>query len=117
MRKFLSRAAVTLCLVALLLIAAVWTIEFYPRRKPHPPLKLAHGTLAIQHARIYASPSAPAIDDGTILIRDGLIAAVGPNVAIPPDATLVPCDHCTVTAGFWNAHVHFTEPKWSMAEW
>jgi imidazolonepropionase-like amidohydrolase len=22
-----------------------------------------------------------------------------------------------VTAGFWNAHVHFTEPKWAMAQW
>jgi imidazolonepropionase-like amidohydrolase len=22
-----------------------------------------------------------------------------------------------VTAGFWNAHVHFTEPKWNLAEW
>jgi imidazolonepropionase-like amidohydrolase len=117
MRKFLFRTGVTLCVIALLLIAAVWVLEFYPRRNPHPPLKLAHGTLAIEHARIYTSPTARAIDDGTILIRDGLIAAVGANVAIPPDATLVPCDHCTVTAGFWNAHVHLTEPKWSMAEW
>jgi len=117
MRKFLFRTAITLCVIALLLIAAVWTLEFYPRRNPHPLLKLAHGTLAIQHARIYTAPGAPVIDDGTILIRDGLIAAVGASVAIPSDATLIPCDHCIVTAGFWNAHVHFTEPKWSMAEW
>ena len=27
-----------------------------------------------------------------------------------------PCDHCIVTAGFWNAHVHFTEDKWSFAD-
>ena len=39
------------------------------------------------------------------------------QVAVPADATIVPCDHCVVTAGFWNTHVHFTEPKWSMAQW
>ena len=117
MRKFLFRTAITVCAIAFLLIAAVWTLEFYPRRNSHPPLKLAHGTLAIQHARIYTAPGAPVFDDGTIVIRDGLIAAAGANIAVPPDATLIPCDHCTVTAGFWNAHVHFTEPKWSMAEW
>ena len=41
------------------------------------PLQLAKGTLAIEHARIYISPTDPPIDDGTILVRDGLIAAVG----------------------------------------
>ena len=117
MRKALFRIAVSLCVIAVLLFAALWIIEFYPRRNSHPPLKLAQGTLAIQHARIYTAPTAPPIDDGTILIRDGLIAEVGPSVAIPSSATLIPCDRCTVTAGFWNAHVHFSEPKWSMAEW
>jgi imidazolonepropionase-like amidohydrolase len=73
--------------------------------------------LAIEHAKIYVSPTAPPIDDGTVLVRDGLIAAVGNQVAVPADATVLPCDHCVVTAGFWNMHVHFTEPKWSMAEW
>ena len=118
MRKFLFRAALSLCLAAFLALAAVWVIEFYPRRNSHPPLKLATGMLAIQHARIYTSPFVPPILDGTILIRDGLIvAAIGPGFPIPSGTTLIPCDHCTVTAGFWNAHVHFTQPKWSMAEW
>lgn len=97
--------------------AAVWVLEFYPQRNSHPPLKLAKGTLAIQHARIYTSPGDPPIDDGTVLVRDGLIAAVGTQVQVPIDATILPCDHCVVTAGFWNAHVHFTEPKWSNANW
>jgi imidazolonepropionase-like amidohydrolase len=30
---------------------------------------------------------------------------------------MIPCQNCTVTAGFWNMHVHFTEPKWSGVEW
>jgi len=117
MRKTIVGIAITLCALAVLAVAAIWAVEFYPRRNSHPPLKLAKGVLAIQHARVYTTPTAPPLDDATILVRDGVIAAVGANLAIPPAATLIPCDYCVVTAGFWNAHVHFTESKWSMAEW
>ncbi len=106
-------------LIVLLVLAAglFWFLEIYPRRDPHPPLKLAQGTLVIRHARIYVSPTDPPIDDGTILIHNGFIAAVGQQVDVPAGATEVPCDHCVVTAGFWNAHVHFTEPKWNFSDW
>ena len=117
MRKFLFRSLLVLCLIGVLFATFVWTVEFYPRHNSHPPLKLAKGTLAILHARIYTSPNDPPIPDGTVLIRDGLIAQVGVNIPIPDDADAVPCDHCIVTAGFWNSHVHFTEPKWNFAEW
>lgn len=117
MRRWVFRAFSFLLILALLAVAAIWVVEFYPRYNSHPPLKLAQGTLAIQHACIYLSPTDPPIDDGTILVRNGLIAKVGPQVDVPADATIVPCDHCVVTAGFWNMHVHFTEPKWSMANW
>ena len=117
MRRWVLRLVLSLVVLVVLGCTAVWLLEIYPRRDPHPPLKLARGTLAIEHSRIYVSPTDPPIEDGTVLVRDGLIAAVGPNVEIPPGTTSVPCDHCVVTAGFWNAHVHFTEPQWSMAEW
>lgn len=117
MRKFLFSGLLALCFLVLLFVAFVWTVEFYPRRNSHPPLKLAHGTLVIQHARIYTSPADPPIPDGTVLIRDGLIAQVGASVQIPDGVTQVACNGCIVTAGFWNAHVHFTEPKWQFAEW
>jgi imidazolonepropionase-like amidohydrolase len=117
MRRWVFRVILSLLVVLILACGAVWLLEFYPRRNSHPPLKLAHGTLAIQHARIYVSPTDPPIEDGSILIRDGLIAAVGAKVEVPTGTTLLPCDHCIVTAGFWNAHVHFTEPKWGRAEW
>ncbi|MGC1423399.1 MAG: amidohydrolase family protein [Terracidiphilus sp.] len=117
MRRWLFRLFSLLLILFVVAGAAVWLIEFYPRHGSHPPLKLARGTLAIEHARIYTSPNDPPIEDGTVLVRDGLIAAVGNQVVVPSDATIVPCDHCVVTAGFWNAHVHFTEPKWSMANW
>jgi imidazolonepropionase-like amidohydrolase len=117
MRKWVFRVFSSLLIFAAFVFFAVWLLEFYPRHGSRPPLKLAKGALAIEHARIYVAPTDPPIDDGTVLVRDGLIAAVGKQVEVPPDATIVPCNHCVVTAGFWNAHVHFTEPKWAMAQW
>jgi imidazolonepropionase-like amidohydrolase len=117
MRRWIFRLLSAFLVVLALFCAAIWLLLVYPRRVAHPPLKLAHGTLAIQHARIYVSPTDPPIDDGSIVIRDGVISAVGHGIETPAGAVLIPCDHCVVTAGFWNAHVHFTEPKWSGAEW
>jgi imidazolonepropionase-like amidohydrolase len=117
MRRWVIRLLSAVIVLLALFCVFAWVVEFYPRRVAHPLLKLAEGTLAIEHARIYVSPNDPPIDDGSILIRNGLIYAVGRQIEIPPDATQVPCNGCVVTAGFWNAHVHFTEPKWSGAEW
>ena len=68
--------------------------------------------LALTHARIYASPDAVPIADGTILIHDGRIAAVGTGstVRVPGDAVRIDLHGDTVTAGFWNSHVHLMTP-------
>lgn len=117
MHRWVFRLVFLILLLFVVACGVFWALEVFPRHASHPPLRLGHGTLAIQHARIYVSPTDPPLDDGTVLIRDGLIEAVGAQVEIPPGATLLPCSHCVVTAGFWNAHVHFTEPKWNLAEW
>jgi imidazolonepropionase-like amidohydrolase len=117
MRRWVGRILVSLAVVVAIACFAIWVVEFYPRHGSHPPLRLAKGTVAIQHARIYSAPGASPIEDGTILIRDGLIVAAGPDIDVPVGSAIIPCDHCIVTAGFWNAHVHFTEPKWNLAQW
>lgn len=68
--------------------------------------------LAIVGARIYPAPDAPAIERGTVLIRDGLITAVGTTteVAVPRDAKLIDARGTVLTAGFWNNHVHLLPP-------
>jgi len=71
--------------------------------------------IAIVNATVYASPQAPAQHGATVLIRDGKIAAVGKQVRVPDGTTTLPCKDCVVLAGFWNAHVHFMEPKWDDA--
>jgi imidazolonepropionase-like amidohydrolase len=73
------------------------------------------GPLAVRDARILPSPDSPPIERGTVLVRDGRIVAVGAEVAIPPEARVIPGEGRVVTAGFWNTHVHFTEPKWRSA--
>jgi predicted amidohydrolase YtcJ len=74
-------------------------------------------TLALHGAKIHPSPSEAAIEKGVVLVRDGRIIAVGQDgsVTVPPDAARVDCTGLTLTAGFWNSHVHFIEPKWEKA--
>src|SRR5262249_60884244 len=43
--------------------------------------------------------------------------ALGALVPASSSAIQLACDGCVVTAGFWNTHVHFTEPKWDQAWW
>ena len=117
MRRWVYWLVSALGVFVVLAASALSILVFWPRRVAHPPLRLTQGTLAIQHARIYTSPTDPAIPDGTVVIQDGRILAVGADVAVPAGATILPCDHCVVTAGFWNAHVHFTESKWTASNW
>jgi imidazolonepropionase-like amidohydrolase len=82
-----------------------------------PPSREPNNRLALIGAKIYASPSEEPIDKGVVLIRDGKIVAVGREgqLNIPGDAVRVDCTGLTLTAGFWNSHVHFVEPKWENA--
>ena len=59
-------------------------------------------TVAITGARVYPVSSAP-IENGTVLIRDGKIIAVGANVAIPADARRVDATGKWVTPGLVNS--------------
>jgi imidazolonepropionase-like amidohydrolase len=75
------------------------------------------GALALVGGTIYASPADKPIRDGVVLICDGKIAAVGirSELPVPPDVEALDCSNCTITAGFWNSHVHFFERKWADA--
>lgn len=73
--------------------------------------------LALTGATVYPAPEQPPIPNAVILLRDGRIAAVGPraDVTVPPGTDTLSCAGLTITAGFWNSHVHFGERKWSRA--
>jgi len=74
-------------------------------------------SLALVGARIYTDPDAQAIACGTVLIDGTRIASVGPaaHAVIPAGTRIVDCNGLTITAGFWNCHVHFFERKWAGA--
>jgi len=56
---------------------------------------------AIKGARIYTL-AGPAIDSGTVVIRDGKIAAVGANVAVPGDAQVIDAAGLEVYPGMFD---------------
>lgn len=57
---------------------------------------------AVKDARI-VTVAGPAIEHGTVVLRDGLIEAVGQNVSVPPDAWIVEGKGLTVYPGLIDA--------------
>jgi imidazolonepropionase-like amidohydrolase len=71
-------------------------------------------TYAITNARI-VTVSGPAIESGTVVIRDGLIVAVGASVAPPADARIIDGTGLTVYPGIIDASSTFGIPRPSPA--
>jgi imidazolonepropionase-like amidohydrolase len=73
--------------------------------------------LVLAGARVYPSPIAAPLDDATVVTSAGVIIAIGKrgDVVIPEGSRIIDCTGKTVVAGFWNSHVHFTEPAWNNA--
>lgn len=76
------------------------------------PLAAPAQNLAVVGARVYPSPDAAPLVDGTVLITDGRIAAVGQRdrIPLPKGLRIVDGRGAIVTAGFWNSHVHLIKP-------
>jgi imidazolonepropionase-like amidohydrolase len=73
---------------------------------------------ALSGGHVLPSPQAAAIPDGVVLIEGDSITAVGAreSIRVPPGASVIDCSGGTVTAGFWNSHVHFTGPAFRSAD-
>jgi len=66
-------------------------------------------TYAITNARIVVG-AGPVIERGTVVIRNGLIASIGPNVAVPADARVIDGTGLTVYPGFIDSNTTFAIP-------
>jgi imidazolonepropionase-like amidohydrolase len=98
-----------------LVVAAVLLAACVPRPPAAPAVKVspppvarepAARPVAIVHARIWtADAKGTRLEDGTLLMRDGRIAALG-TVAVPADAQVVDAGGRVVTPGLIDAHSH-----------
>jgi imidazolonepropionase-like amidohydrolase len=70
------------------------------------PRGLQARTFAIVGARVVTEPG-KVVPKATIVIRDGLIESLGPDVPAPADALVIPGDGLTVYPGFVDAASHW----------
>ena len=97
---------------ALLCLVVSLSLGDEPVAARAPQTASAPKDLAIVGARMYASPDAPPIDDSVVIVRDGRILRAGSrsDVSVPSAARLIDAHGATLTAGFWNNHIHLMTP-------
>jgi len=93
---------------ALLLLGLVSALSAADWIRPPGLRPLAASSHALTNARIVIKPGTE-IEKGTVVLRNGRIAAVGEKVTIPDDARVHDLDGATVYAGFIDAHVSFAK--------
>jgi imidazolonepropionase-like amidohydrolase len=97
-----------------LFIASAFILSGFLGMRAISQSRNAVAQLALVGGTIYTSPTDKPIRDGVILVDGGKIAAVGrrASVRIPRGTEVIDAAGSTITAGFWNSHVHFLERKW-----
>jgi imidazolonepropionase-like amidohydrolase len=101
MPKVHARLIVALCTLALVALCSLRETDAQ---------RSAIDTYAITNARI-VTVSGPIIDRGTVVIRNGLIAAAGPNVNAPPDARVIDGSGLTVYPGLIDSYTNLAVPE------
>ena len=75
-------------------------------QQPSAQAPAAAGATALTGVRIIDGSGGPPVENGTIVIRDGKIAAAGAGVPVPTGATRMDLTGKTVMPGLINAHGH-----------
>jgi imidazolonepropionase-like amidohydrolase len=75
-------------------------------------------SLVLRGATVIPDPSSPPIPDAVVVVRDGVITGVGPasGISLPPGVPVLDVSGLTLTAGFWNSHVHLAGENWAGAD-
>lgn len=78
---------------------------------------VAVGSFALVGARIVDGTTRAPMEDGTVLVRDGRIAAVGQRqaVRIPAGVRTIDARGKTIIPGLWDMHAHVALPEWGPA--
>ena len=104
-RRTIHSAVLGLAALAALLVPAAGARLAGNTEAPAPQAAQASSVVAIRNATLI-TVSRGTINNGTIVMRDGKIAAIGTNVQIPAGATLVDGTGKFVTPGLIDAHSH-----------
>ncbi|MHA6288463.1 amidohydrolase family protein [Maricaulis sp. CAU 1757] len=65
---------------------------------------LAAQTYAVTNGQVITNTTSGRVDNGTVLVRDGTIVAVGANVVIPEEAEIIDADGGWITPGLFAAY-------------
>jgi len=70
--------------------------------------------IEISGATLVDSSGAPAVQDGVIVIEEGVITAVGKRgeVAVPGDAVVLDAKGKWAIPGLWDMHAHYEQIEW-----
>jgi hypothetical protein len=104
-RRVLSALAASALLAAALAVLPAAAAGQMPSATPNPP-----PFYAITNARI-VTVSGAVIENGTVVIANGLIAAVGTNVTVPPEAWVIDGEGLTVYPGLFDALTDIGMPQ------
>lgn len=74
----------------------VWASTYEPM--PNPPVLIRNATIL--------TAAGPTIRNGSLLLREGRIAAIGPQIEAPADATVIDATGKYVTPGIIDTHSH-----------
>jgi imidazolonepropionase-like amidohydrolase len=96
--------------IRLRLIVALLALTLAPFSPNTNAQRSAIDTYAITNARI-VTVSGPVIERGTVVIRNGLIAAAGANVSAPPDARVIDGAGLTVYPGLIDSYTDLALPE------
>jgi imidazolonepropionase-like amidohydrolase len=78
---------------------------------------VADGTFALVGAQIVDGTGRPPVPDGVVLVRAGVIAAVGPrgSISLPRGVTSIDVRGATIVPGLWDMHAHAAQIEWGPA--
>ena len=97
-------------LLVLLLLPLYIGLAAPTQAQPYDGVPGVTRAFAIENARIVQAPGR-VLERGTVVVRNGLIEAVGTNVEVPYDAERIAGDSLTVYAGFIDGLSHTALPK------
>lgn len=73
------------------------------------------GAFALVGGRLIDGTGSPALEDATVVVRDGRIIAVGPlvNTQVPNGMQVIDASGKTILPGLWDMHAHASQIEWA----